>query len=904
MNMTLRSKQCALQIISLLKKYWECWLVILFSLLASWWYFVGTPFVLGLDYFQHLAHSHSIKLAMEEGNPIPAYTFLCGCGSVLIRYQGMLVAQLMAWLCFFLEKMPDVTPIAALMYTGRLTCILINVLAGLSFYYGLKRWIPCRTALLVGTVAYLFGWPRLGEVLHVGALERAGAMIFYPLCFSLFCRSTLSRKEQMVLGASWAGCLLCHPASFVLLMVVLIAYKGIRILWSALGQPWQQWACPKNRERLRAHLSTCAVAGLTFLALSAWYVLPFLYEKGYYGQYRYIQSQPQPQKAWSQLLPLKYLREFVDQQAWFGNLTTDAAHGGSYLGDQTGVNSAYCGIAVLLLCGISLFLNGLERPYRIFAYQINLCALIILGLIWGEGIRHHLFFGLGHHILLPCRWLASFYFLLCVSASCGAWATFAWIQRLIPARKGLPHCILLAVAFLIALDFCLLIDKCGIYEPQQGVCSPLGVGKIHYAFDGYDVLLKNKEPGKVLDLPQVSLHSNRIYHQRPDPFPIESTTAWTEANSYDQMIMEEVNALLSRPYLNRLKYMNCHRLYDIGKENLSYDDRHLTFSEQEELVSRPGWQGETEIKIHFPLPVRDCETLMAFPLYLPPSSEFSFFVGDIKKSHLIGWLHREKNFVIIPFEKHVDTLSLKWHLLHRVPNDSVKIGKAVLFYDDHSFAQRLSLLDIRFIVINRGYSSIPPLRGNEDISCVHYSPTSLVYENRLSKFLFLPDKTYSIQGERPWEFFNQNIAHHPRYDPNLAGFCYEGGCADFDGILLTSSRQWKSELDNIFTAPVAPPTEKVRMIEQTMESVSFEVDIGRERFFFPAMRYHPNLKAVAGDREIKTYLAQAGMLAAKLPVGKYRLRIYYHHAWYDVLGKVISAAAVLFFLGKGLASLL
>lgn len=32
-------------------------IVLFFSLLASWWYFLGTPFILGLDYFTHLSDS-------------------------------------------------------------------------------------------------------------------------------------------------------------------------------------------------------------------------------------------------------------------------------------------------------------------------------------------------------------------------------------------------------------------------------------------------------------------------------------------------------------------------------------------------------------------------------------------------------------------------------------------------------------------------------------------------------------------------------------------------------------------------------------------------------------------------------------------------------------------------------
>ena len=91
------------------------------------------------------------------------------------------------------------------------------------------RLIPSRPAVLVGTVAYLFGWLRLGVMLHVGALQRSGALVFYPLCFSLFCsfccQSSTSR-QRIALAIALTLALLAHPALFIFLVVILIVQRA------------------------------------------------------------------------------------------------------------------------------------------------------------------------------------------------------------------------------------------------------------------------------------------------------------------------------------------------------------------------------------------------------------------------------------------------------------------------------------------------------------------------------------------------------------------------------------------------------------------------------------------------------------------------------------------------------
>ena len=133
-------------------------------------------------------------------------------------------------------------------------------------------------------------------------------------------------------------------------------------------------------------------------------------EREHYGQHRIRQTETVANVAWTKMLPARYLSELADRDPWFGNHTFDPAQGGSYLANITGVNSAYCGISVLLFALLALTSFWSQRSTAPMAYSTVITTIVMLYLIFWEGLRHHLFYSMGHQLSLPTRWLGPFLF--------------------------------------------------------------------------------------------------------------------------------------------------------------------------------------------------------------------------------------------------------------------------------------------------------------------------------------------------------------------------------------------------------------------------------------------------------------------------------------------------------------
>jgi hypothetical protein len=751
----------------------DWFLVILMSCAVSWPLFHGTVFVLGLDYFNHLSQGYAIQQGIGEGHFIPAYHFYYGGGgSTLIRYQGMLVNQVIGWCCFFLRHLFGLADTDAIVAAGRIVSIAINLLAGLAFYYSMRKLVDIPFAAFVATCAYLWGWSRLGVLLHVGAVQRAGAHIFFPLCFVLYLlwwQRPLSRREQIVLGLAAAGCLLSHLANFVFL-VLLCSIQGVVEFGSRLARWLRVGTLPWSQARSR--VLNMAPSFLLSAGLTVWFWLPLFCERGYYGQSLSLQESLQPVSL-NKVLPLAYSHEFVDREAWFGNSSTDPLKGGSYLANVTGVNSAYFGISVLFITLFALLLQRFRTEEGNLARRLSLTALCFLVLIFAEGVRHWAFGSIAHQLYLACRWLEPFYFLVCVMSAFGAW--FVWeIGQRMQRGKKLSQCLMLVLAALVVGDFASLIFFSKVsfrYLPLKGQTNALAFRKNQGVFDSFDVLHRAGQDGRVLDLPLYNDNCNRIYHGR------QATFSFYESNW---------------PAL------------------LSYTD----------LVVR-----------------KEAKAMLDIPDY-------------ITSQHSRG------------------------------------------------LAYRLALLDVRYLVFNLRYASVQleDCPSSIWLRKLYQSRTSVVYENLLSTPFMFPQKMYLIPGPQPWHSFNDKIAHHPLYQPHLAGFCYTGEAEKFSGVLQLSE-QWQKQIAELFMGEENPPFGQAKVVAMSVESMSIQVTMQQAGFLFASYAFHPNLRAmreINGHREpLPIYLAQAGMMAIPLQAGDSRLTIFYHHPWYDWFGKLLSAMTVI-----------
>lgn len=874
----------------------EFFIVILLSLLASWWYFYGTPFILGLDYFTHLSEVHVIKQAIQEGVYLPAWNFFYGCGETFIRYQAMLSIQIMGWMSLVLQKIFFLSDTQSIVYTGRIFCVLLNILTGLLCYYSFKKWIPSSGAALAGTAAYLLGWQRLGEILHVGAIPRAFAFSFYPLCFSfflLFWKRGLSKKEYSLMILGLSCCLLGHPGVFFFLMLLFLIYSVVEIALFPLRKKESLEIFPKKGWALMIFFP---------IGLCAWYLLPAIIEKQYYGQSRILQKKEQETPIF-QTIPLTHIKEFSDRNAWFGNHQVDSQKGGSRLADQTGVNSAYLGISVLLLALLSPLVFLANRSLGYTCLRLLLCAFFLLVLVFWEGIRYKLFYSLGHQVFLTCRYLGVLYFTICLLASLGSYGIFLFLQK---KKIQYAEGIFFLFVFCISYDFLSLIQKKNsypevCYKPQQGIHDAIGIAKISYALDSYDFLKKTiYNPGRCLELPLVNCYANSIYAGLESPVALENSTVWEEGISFERSLFpkEISDAILQYP----LEYSNFHDCYGFQKENFRYDSRCIALQENDMVFkSLPGWSGATKISISLSVPLGKYSAMLCLPMYIPENSEALVLQNSKMMGKAQGDLSGKTFFVTLPLEATQGKSNLEIQIQLGKNKKSFILGHPVppfVLYSGMSLGYRLALLDIRFLVFNLGYykTSLKDFPENSWLKKLYQSSTSVLYENQLSTPFLFPRKTYLLQGKGIANFFNSFVCHHPLYDPHLACFCYEGQSQEFDGILSSQDPQCQKILAKIFEPCADVSTNTATLIHKKTHSILLEMDIKKKGFFFPSLRYHPNLKASQDGKNIPIYLSQAGMLSLLLPQGKYSLEIAYHQPWYDIAGKTITIVFFLIFL--------
>lgn len=887
------------------ERRWWLW-VLGMALFVSWPYFFGTSFVLGVDYFTHLAQGFGIQQGIGEGHFIPAYHFYYGGGgTTLIRYQGMLVDQTIGWLCFALRHL-GLTDTTAVVYAGRIVCILINVAVGLAFYYAMRKLVDLPLAVFVGTCAYLWGWSRLGVVMHVGALQRAGAHIFFPLCFALYLlwwQRPLTRREQLVLGLAGAGCLLSHVANFLLFTVLCLIHGCVEAA-SRLFEARPAWQTIKQRA-----FNMALPAALAIL-VCAWFLFPFVMERQFYGQSIALHETNGSPVSLTNFLPFSRSREFIDREPWFGNFSTDNNQGGSLLANSTGVNSAYLGGGVLLCALLSILLKRFAMQQGARARRLAVTAIIMVVLIFADGVRQAVFGKIAHQLYLPCRWLDPFYFLLCVMCVFGAcciWemARHRWGEGKRPAQA------LVIVAFVIVCDFASLIyfSTAGTtYLPAQGRADALAVKKNWAVFDSYDFLRQLKQPGRVVDLPVYNYDCNRIYHGQQGVYSFYDSN-WTELISFTQPVVQQEIEDALQTYL---AYGNFHPLYSLRREHFEIDTDVFEENPKAPLMftSKGGWQGRTTAAIRFALPGGSYAGCLLLSLQLTAGTDITI-VGN---GHTILSRTAEREaqplLIVLPFESHNSNkqgvLRLEIRLYKPAAAENVVINQQLprICYDNKTLAYRLALLDARYIVINLVSKPplIPDLPTSTWIKKIYQSPTSVIYENVLSTPFLFPQSVYLIPGPQAWRTFNDKIAHHPTYQPHLAGFCYSGDPSRMNGVLRLSDN-WEAEIAALFTAQQQPPLGQAAITRIGVESMALDVTMKRDGYLFASYAFHPNLRAVweqgGNKRPLPILLAQAGMMAIPLPQGSGRLAIHYHHAWYDWLGKLVSVATLLWLLLRG-----
>jgi len=437
------------------------------------------------------------------------------------------------------------------------------------------------------------------------------------------------------------------------------------------------------------------------------------------------------------------------------------------------------------------------------------------------------------------------------------------------------------------------------YLPQIGKLDPLGIDKNYGYFDSYDVILKHARSGRVWDLPIRLMHCNRIYHKHQNAMAEEPNTAWVEASSYSNLVLKDD---LKKAMDFSLEFGNYYPDYSLKREHFIVDSSIVWSNQQLQLKTRPGWNGLTTVRIKFSPPLGNYRGHIILPVHLPPKARIDITLND--KPFPVSAVAKDKGvnyFMVLPFAQKglgQTDIDAKLIISNPISKKSVTIGTTkdpYVLYDGPSLAFRLAILDVRFIAINLLYYKSPPNLSSSSsyFHTIHQSRNSVLLENKLSSPFLFPKNVYLLSGLRPWEFFNGKISHHPNYNPHNVCFVYDGNAKELDGE-VRQSPGWEKELVPIFLEKSSRHSKGKAIIrKESLESISYEIEMTADGFFFPSMHFHPNLRAVMDqDNIIKVYQAQAGMMAMKIPKGKHVLTIYYHHPWYDHLGKCISMASI------------
>ncbi|BBM87582.1 YfhO family protein [Candidatus Uabimicrobium amorphum] len=869
-----------------LRKNWGWFIVAIFSILASWHYFFGTPHVLGLDYFIHLTQADIVKQGIADGIPIPAYHYLHGAGTTFIRYQGMLIAQLMGWCCFVIQLFIDIPDTAVIILVGRLFGLLLNLGAGLSFYWAAKKIIDvygqekirCTPSIaVVAACAYIFGWSRWGVLLHVGSLQRAGALILFPITFAVFLtllHRPLKKNEQVIMAISTSLCIMCHPGSFIYLIILCIIY----FIASLITQPSEvlQW------QKLR----TIILPAIISFCLAAWFIFPMVLEKEYYGMMR-RQQQTQHQVSWGEVLPTKYALEFVNRENWFSNLSADPDNNGSFLGSFGGVNSAYFGIIAMCIALFGFFISK-NNPLKHVALNVILMTLFVAIIIFWRGFRHNIFHFIGHHLTLPFYWLEPLYFCLCACVLMGAISISELLLKI--KKEYTVNIAMIFLATILCLDFFSLVTfnkAAGMYFPQNGQTNSLGISGNDSVFDAYEIL-KDLPHGRVLDLPKLLFNCNRLYHGHHDALPEEPNTDWTEAKYYNEQVLQKeiLEAIpFSLEYGNRgpltIKY--------IHSDTKGLSDSNYIWE------SKKDWQGAAHLDIGVPLPPGKFKCWIVLPTMISPQTTIETFYQNASVGKLQASTKGYHYYIVVPIEKkdlNASTAQIKIKIEKDTKTSKVVIGviKPFIAYAGNSLAHRLSILNVAYVVLNRKHfrAATGQLANSKAIRKIHQSRKSVLYKNTLSSPVIVPRKVMQIKSDKPWELFHK-ISHHPNFNPHQVSFLYgANGVED-----VVTAKNWQEKLVPLFLSNALHPKVDCQITYDSLQSITYEIESKQNQFFFPSLRYHPNLVALVNDKPVKKYLAQAGMIAIKIPTGKCKITIHYQHPWYDTLGKWISLLTIL-----------
>lgn len=862
------------------RKNWGWFIVTTFSLLASWHYFFGTPHVLGLDYFIHLTQADIIKQGISDGIPIPAYHYLHGAGTTFIRYQGMLIAQMMGWCCYILQIFVDVSDTTVIMFVGRLFGILLNLAAGLAFFWSARKIISTYTeeenemdsAAVVATSAYIFGWSRWGVVLHVGSLQRAGALIFFPIAFSILLtllKRPLNKKEQIIMALSTSCCVMCHPGSFIYLITLcLICAITATII--------------NYREQLQfAKWKTIIVPAIISMCLASWFLVPMILERDYYGM---MQRQKETENivGWGETLSAKYAAEFVNRDSWFSNLDTNPDKGGSFLAGFGGVNSAYFGISTLLVAFFGITLLTKPGPMRKISIITNTTAFIIFIIIFWKGVRHNVFHSIGHHLTLPFYWLEPFYFSVCICTLFGAISILKKLKRL--TKKSTTVAIMIGISCVIAIDFTSLTLKtkaAEMYKPQIAQQDPIGISGNNSSFDSYEIL-QNVPAGRVLDLPKLLFNCNRLYHGLPDALPEEPNTDWTEAKFYTEQVAQK-EVLKAIPF--SLEYGTREPLPIVEAKSAPMQQSNSKYLWQSQKAA----QAELELKIN--LPMGKFNSWVVIPSYLPSQTKIEAYHQEKLVTSVETKEKSYHYYFIIPInktnvKKEIAKLVLK--INKKSDNEKLTIGveQPFIAYAGKALAYRLSILNIRYIVLNlRHFKPATGQTANSKfIRKLYQSQSSVLYENVLSSPCILPKKAFRIESQRPWELFSK-ISRHPNFNPNKVSFYY----ANKNIKETVNEENWQEKLVPLFLQETKENKVNCQVVHNNLESISYKINnIYAENHLFISLHYHPNLRAFVNDKETDMFIAQAGTIAIEIPKGECEIRIEYSHPWYDVTSKWLS----------------
>jgi len=429
--------------------------------IISCYVFVTPGHPLTVDAWPHLSRTKIVYDALSDGHS-PFWSFMFYSGYPALRFYGPLLYFAGGVLAFLTRG--DILPAL------RILLVVLQVLSVCAMFLLLRRRSGDTEAAALGSLVYVFvPWRQY----HLGGYANYPQAMLYlwlPLMFLSLDRlkARPNRRDALMLGLVVALSLLTH----VVYAAAAVVFLCLALL---LGYPRSD---PDREANHRSQFTatrgrSIVLAALTALALSAFFLVPFLAES---------RSHAFPPHAISYAAP--------DLRAVLGIRPVPESHQGGYFGLSV--------LALLLLAVVTVGL-GVRRRY---ALSLTLCLGISLSYVFVPPLLGR--FGSSLALNLPSdRFLLFFLFFAAVLIG-AAWPVWKARVRILRRTSLLAF---VALVLLIALD-CIGANLLRYYHPKH-----------RFLFARSDIYpaIAAGEHGKLLDLS--SLGTNVDDYMRTESYP-------------------------------------------------------------------------------------------------------------------------------------------------------------------------------------------------------------------------------------------------------------------------------------------------------------------------------------------------------------------------------------------------